>query len=77
MINRVRYADGLITFGDGDPGVPRAQIGGPGAAHDYAGPSVALPESRFGAQLALGGREARGGLGRAIAGLVDGWEGGV
>ena len=77
VINRVRYADGLIAVGEGDPGVTRAQIGGPGAAHDYAGPAVALPESRFGAQLALGGREARGGLGRAIAGLVDGWEGGV
>lgn len=30
-----------------------------------------LPESRMGAQLALGGREPRGGLGRAIADLVD------
>jgi hypothetical protein len=76
VINRARHADGLITVGEGDP-VSRAQIGGPGAAHDYAGPAVALPESRFGALLALGGREARGGLGRAIAGLVDGWEGGV
>jgi hypothetical protein len=30
-----------------------------------------LPESRMGAQLALGGREARGELGRAIAELAD------
>jgi hypothetical protein len=30
-----------------------------------------LPESRMGAQLALGGREARGDLGRAIAELAD------
>jgi hypothetical protein len=30
-----------------------------------------LPESRMGAQLALGGREPRGELGRAIAGLAD------
>ena len=30
-----------------------------------------LPESRLGAQLALGGREARGELGRAIARLAD------
>jgi hypothetical protein len=37
--------------------------------------AVALPESRMSAQLALGGREARGGLGRAIAGLVDRWGG--
>ena len=35
-----------------------------GAAH-------ALPESRMGAQLALGGREPRGELGRAIAALAD------
>jgi hypothetical protein len=34
-----------------------------------------LPESRMGAQLALGGREARGELGRAIAGLADLCEG--
>ena len=39
--------------------------------------TVALPESRLGAQLALGGREARGGLGRAIGRLVDTWEGGA
>jgi hypothetical protein len=30
-----------------------------------------LPESRMGAQLALGGRQARGELGRAIAALAD------
>jgi hypothetical protein len=30
-----------------------------------------LPESRMGAQLASGGREARGELGRAIAELAD------
>jgi hypothetical protein len=30
-----------------------------------------LPESRLGAQLALGGREPRGDLGRAISGLAD------
>lgn len=32
---------------------------------------VVLPESRVGAQLALGGREARGELGRAVAMLAD------
>jgi hypothetical protein len=32
---------------------------------------LALPESRVGAHLALGGREARGELGRAIAALAD------
>jgi hypothetical protein len=39
------------------------------------GEAVALPDSRMSAQLALGGREARGGLGRAISDLVDGWGG--
>jgi hypothetical protein len=34
-----------------------------------------LPESRMGAQLALGGREARGELGRAVAELADLCEG--
>jgi hypothetical protein len=43
---------------DGAPGWAR------GAAHR-------LPDSRMGAQLALGGREARGELGRAVAELAD------
>jgi hypothetical protein len=34
-----------------------------------------LPESRMGAQLALGGREPRGALGRAVAELADRCEG--
>jgi hypothetical protein len=34
-----------------------------------------LPDSRLGAQLALGGREARGELGRAVATLADRCEG--
>ncbi len=37
--------------------------------------AVVLPESRMGAQLALGGREPRGPLGRAIAELADRCEG--
>jgi hypothetical protein len=36
-----------------------------------ARPALRLPESRMGAQLALGGREARGELGCAIAELAD------
>jgi hypothetical protein len=36
-----------------------------------ARPAHRLPDSRMGAQLALGGREARGELGRAIADLAD------
>jgi hypothetical protein len=37
--------------------------------------AVELPDSRMGAQLALGGREPRGELGRAIAALADLCEG--
>jgi hypothetical protein len=40
------------------------------APHDQAG-AFALPNSPMGARLALGGREARGALGRAIAELAD------
>jgi hypothetical protein len=40
------------------------------APHDQTG-ALALPNSPLGAQLALGGREARGDLGRAIAALAD------
>jgi hypothetical protein len=40
------------------------------APHDQSG-ALALPNSPLGAQLALGGREARGELGRAIAELAD------
>ena len=40
------------------------------APHDQTG-ALALPNSALGAQLALGGREARGELGRAIAELAD------
>jgi hypothetical protein len=44
----------------------------PGDPSDWAGLAAeALPESRMGAQLALGGREARGELGRAIGRLAD------
>jgi hypothetical protein len=44
------------------------------APHDQTG-ALALPNSTLGAQLALGGREARGDLGRAIAELADLCEG--
>jgi hypothetical protein len=40
------------------------------APHDQTG-ALALPNSPMGARLALGGREARGELGRAIAELAD------
>ena len=48
--------------------VPEAEAGPPG----WAGRAArVLPESRMGAQLALGGREPRGELGRAIGELAD------
>jgi hypothetical protein len=40
------------------------------APHDQPG-ALALPNSPLGARLALGGREARGELGRAVADLAD------
>jgi hypothetical protein len=47
-----------------------------GGATGRASPRpLLLPESRMGAHLALGGREARGELGRAIAALADRCEG--
>jgi hypothetical protein len=51
----------------------RAAAGHPdGPPSSWAGrAALRLPESRMGAQLALGGREARGDLGRAIAELAD------
>jgi hypothetical protein len=45
--------------------------GKPRDAPEYASGPLYLPEARVGAQLALGGREARGDLGRAIAVLAD------
>jgi hypothetical protein len=42
-----------------------------GGAPDPACEALRLPDSRIGAQLALGGREARGDLGRAISVLAD------
>jgi hypothetical protein len=46
----------------------------PSAAWTAAATHV-LPDARMGAQLALGGREPRGDLGRAIALLADRCEG--
>ena len=49
--------------GGHEPATTHASLGAPGA--------VPVPEARLGAQLALGGREARGELGRAIAEVAD------
>jgi hypothetical protein len=70
VMNRARHADERPE----PPGAPQPE------APDQTvrnGVAFALPESRLGAQLALSGREARGGLGRAVARLVDSWEGGA
>ncbi len=75
VMNRARHAGDLTGAGEGDPGATEDDTGRSAPALGQAGEAVALPESRLGAQLALGGREARGALGRAIAGLVDCWEG--
>jgi hypothetical protein len=67
VLNRARSGgdsstdDGREVDGDAGPDAP------PGV--------LPLPESRLGAQLALGGREARGELGRAIGALADWCEG--
>jgi hypothetical protein len=80
VVNRARHADeppGALGR-SADPG----QAGEPGEAGEprqigELGGAFALPESRLGAHLALGGREPRGELGRAVARLVDSWEGGA
>jgi hypothetical protein len=86
VLNRARPRDaGGDPAASGEPAVSRdaavsgdpAVGGGDAAASGDAAVAWAtraahrLPESRMGAQLALGGREARGELGRAIAELAD------
>jgi hypothetical protein len=61
--NRARPVGGTGVEDAPEPGEDAARYVPPGI--------LPLPESRLGAQLALGGREARGELGRAIAGLAD------
>jgi hypothetical protein len=61
-------AESIVALNRARPDTPAAR----GDDTRWAAPEVIrLPESRLGAQLALGGREARGELGRAIAGLAD------
>jgi hypothetical protein len=70
VMNRARHAEEQAESpGAERPDAPGRTVG--------LGEEFALPESRLGAQLALSGREARGGLGRAVARLVDSWEGGA
>jgi hypothetical protein len=61
-------AESIVVLNRARPEPPAAPDG------DTAPPApdfLPLPDSRLGAQLALGGREARGELGRAIARLAD------
>jgi hypothetical protein len=59
-----------------EPVVVLNRAGSPPDAGRWSGRiEHALPDSRMGAQLALGGREPRGALGRAIAKLADRCEG--
>lgn len=57
----------VLNRGHADPAEARDLA--PGERPDAA--PLTLPDSRMGAQLALGGREARGELGRAISALAD------
>lgn len=50
---------------------PLLVLNGPDAGRWSGRAQLALPRSRMGAQLALGGREPRGELGRAVARLAD------
>lgn len=74
VLNRVRPSALASREATAAQGSGRAAT--PGEPSDWGGhaPHV-LPESRMGAQLALGGREPRGALGRAIAALADRCEG--
>jgi hypothetical protein len=68
-------AEAIVVFNRSRPA--RALSIGEGEGSDAAAAeseteaALRLPDSRVGAQLALGGREARGDLGRAIAALAD------
>jgi hypothetical protein len=77
VMNRARHANEPAEApGDEPPEEPGAERPEAPDQTIRLGEAIALPESRLGAQLALSGREARGGLGRAVARLVDSWEGG-
>jgi hypothetical protein len=77
VMNRARHADEPAEApGDEPPEEPGAERPEAPGQTVRLGEAIALPESRLGAQLALSGREARGGLVRAVARLVDSWEGG-
>jgi hypothetical protein len=62
----------------GEPPADATHRGDPSAdATEMSDVPFELPETRVGAQVALSGQEVRGALGRAVAALVDRWEGGA
>jgi hypothetical protein len=70
VLNRARAVEGPLRDAERAGAEPALVARRP----DRAWPTLdvhRLPESRMGAQLALGGREPRGDLGRAIARLAD------
>jgi hypothetical protein len=68
-------AEAIVVFNRSRPApafsIGEAEDSDAGAADSETEAVLRLPDSRVGAQLALGGREARGDLGRAIAALAD------
>ena len=75
---RPRARRGGMRCTVGPEPILRREPGGGGGRRSGRGERpgpLLLPESRMGAHLALGGREARGELGRAIAVLADRCEG--
>ena len=72
VLNRARPdTDSYDHNGELARGAQGSEFAAGGRALSEPTDVLRLPESRLGAQLALGGREARGDLGRAIAALAD------
>jgi hypothetical protein len=74
VLNRAR-ADGYPARGESAAEIDGEPAPAPCDPTSTESEFLRLPDSRLGAQLALGGREARGELGRAVASLADRCEG--
>jgi hypothetical protein len=74
VLNRVR-GDGYRARGESAGEIDGEHAPAPCDPSFTESEFLRLPDSRLGAQLALGGREARGELGRAVATLADRCEG--
>jgi hypothetical protein len=75
VLNRARAAGSYHDDEEAARGAQGSEFAPGGRRLSEPTDVLRLPESRLGAQLALGGREARGDLGRAIAALADRCEG--